>query len=387
MASGQRAAEYSTSCNAYLSTLSSSRMDQLPDLLAILAFSQLAFIAVFFLIHNHGTLPRLMSLYCFCLSAYTLASIPYFANNLFSIFVLFRLATLAPFILWIVAFTLFVDNGKIHPGVWLVMIFFELTRGIGIGIFYLSPETINTLSYIIVQIIPQFIMLVFAAHTLYLAYQGYSADLLEQRRRVRVSFLLIMGVLLVAVVGSDFINQFSRFILEPGQSLLPSIPPYFISLYILVMTFLFCQLIFQLNENATTLISHSGGTSTKPRRNSGSQSNVDPSTLEKIRETMEGEKLYTKTGLTIADLAASLSIQEYRLRRIINQQLQFKNFNQFLNNYRIEDACTRLRETSTPISTVALDVGYASLSVFNKAFKERYGVTPTEFRNSENAQG
>ena len=100
---------------------------------------------------------------------------------------------------------------------------------------------------------------------------------------------------------------------------------------------------------------------------------------------MKGGKLYTRTGLTIADLGESLSIQEYRLRRVINQQLKFKNLNQFLNNYRIEDACTRLRETNAPISTIALDVGYTSLSVFNKAFKERYKVTPSVFRNSEHS--
>ena len=97
---------------------------------------------------------------------------------------------------------------------------------------------------------------------------------------------------------------------------------------------------------------------------------------------MEEGKLYTQTGLTISDLADNLSIQEYRLRRIINQQLNYRNFNQFLNNYRIEDACSRLKETNTPVSTIALDVGYASLSVFNKAFRERYALTPTEFRNS-----
>lgn len=362
-------------------------MNQLTDLLAILAFTQLIFIAVFFLAHNHGTLARLLSLYCFCLSAYTLTSVPYFSSNLLSFYILFRLATLTPFILWVIAFTLFVDNGKIHPGAWLAMIFFELTRGIGIAIFYLYPDAINTISFIFVQIIPQLIMLVFAAHTLYLAYQGYAADLLEQRRRARVTFLLIMGVLLVAIVGTGFINLFSGYILEPGQSLLPAIPGYFVSLYIFVMTFLSCQLIFQLNEDASTLVSNSGGIAIKPGRNGGSQSNVDPALLEKIKKSMEEERLFTKTGLTIADLAQSLSIQEYRLRRIINQQLEFKNFNQFLNNYRIEDACTRLRDTSSPISTIALDVGYASLSVFNKAFKERYGVTPTEFRNSNNTAG
>lgn len=358
-------------------------MNQFPDLVALLAFFQLTFIAVFFLVHNQGTLARLISLYCFCLSTYTLAGIPYFSNNLLAFYILFRIATLAPFILWIIAFTLFVDNGKVHPGAWLAIVFFELTRGVGIGIFYLNPETINDFSYLIVQIIPQLIMLAFAAHTLYLAYQGYSADLLEQRRRLRLTFLLIMGILLVVVVGRDFINQFSRYLLEPGQNLLPAVPSHLVSLYIFVVTFLFSQRIFQLSEEATTLIYSDGSSANKSKKSGGTQSNVDPSLLKKIQETMQEGRLYAQTGLTISDLAESLSIQEYRLRRIINQQLKYRNFNQFLNNYRIEEACTLLRDSNTPISTIALDVGYASLSVFNKAFKERYRVTPTEFRQNE----
>jgi len=249
----------------------------------------------------------------------------------------------------------------------------------------LNPETINDASFIVVQIIPQLIMFVFATHTLYLAYQGYSVDLSEQRRRLRFTFLLIMGILLVVLVGSDFINLFSRFILEPGQNLIPDVPNYLVSLYILVVTFLFCQHIFQLSEEATTLISTGASTKNRTSKNGNFETNVDPALLEKIEQTMKGGKLYTRTGLTIADLGESLSIQEYRLRRVINQQLKFKNFNQFLNNYRIEDACTRLRETNAPISAIALDVGYTSLSVFNKAFKERYKVTPSEFRNSEHS--
>jgi AraC-like DNA-binding protein len=280
---------------------------------------------------------------------------------------------------------LFVDNGKVRPSAWLAIVFFELTRGIGIGIFYLSPDTINDASFIVVQIIPQLIMFVFAAHTLYLAYQGYSVDLLEQRRRLRLTFLLIMGILLVVIVGSDFINLFSRYILELNQNLIPDVPNYLVSLYILVVTFLFCQRIFQLSEEATTLISTSVSTKGRTSTNGNSQTNVEPALLEKIEQTMEGGKLYTHTGLTIAELAESLSIQEYRLRRVINQQLKFRNFNQFLNNYRVEDAGIRLRDTNTPISTIALEVGYGSLSVFNKAFKERYKVTPSKFRNNEHS--
>lgn len=281
---------------------------------------------------------------------------------------------------------LFVDNGKVHPGAWLAIVFFELSRGVGIGIFYLYPQTINDISFVVVQIIGQLIMLVFAAHTLYLAYQGYAADLLEQRRRLRLTFLLIMGILLLIVVGSDFISQFSRYLLDPGQNLLPAVPSNLVSLYILIVTFLFCQRIFQLSEEATSLISSDTNAEGKTINNGTAQPSIDPALLKKIEQTMEQERLYAQTGLTISDLAETLSIQEYRLRKVINQQLNFRNFNQFLNNYRIEEACKLLRESSSSISSIALEVGYASLSVFNKAFKECYKVTPTVFRSIESRQ-
>ena len=38
-------------------------------------------------------------------------------------------------------------------------------------------------------------------------------------------------------------------------------------------------------------------------------------------------------------------------------------------------------ESGAKISGIALDVGYASLSSFNKAFKELHGVTPSVYRN------
>jgi hypothetical protein len=122
-----------------------------------------------------------------------------------------------------------------------------------------------------------------------------------------------MGILLVVIVGSDFINLLSRFILEPGQNLMPDVPNYLVSLYILVVTFLFCQRIFRLSEEATTLISTGVSVKDRPSTNGNSQANVDPALLEKIEHTMEGGKLYTRTSLTIAKLAESLSIQEYRL--------------------------------------------------------------------------
>ncbi len=58
-------------------------------------------------------------------------------------------------------------------------------------------------------------------------------------------------------------------------------------------------------------------------------------------------------------------------------------FNQFLNKHRIQDACKQLVAPKTqhlPILSIALDVGFRSLSSFNKTFKEQMDKTPTEFR-------
>lgn len=72
---------------------------------------------------------------------------------------------------------------------------------------------------------------------------------------------------------------------------------------------------------------------------------------------------------------------EHKLRRLINKELGYRNFNQYLNRYRIDEASKRLiSEADLPILTIALDVGFNSLSSFNKAFKEKHQQTPTEFR-------
>jgi AraC-like DNA-binding protein len=115
-----------------------------------------------------------------------------------------------------------------------------------------------------------------------------------------------------------------------------------------------------------------------------SDSDKDKPLVDRVHHVMESKRLYAQTGLTIGMLASSVSMQEYRLRRLINQKLHYRNFNQYLNQYRIAEAARRLQdpaEITLSISSIALDVGYASLSSFNKAFKEVHGVTPSIYRS------
>lgn len=98
---------------------------------------------------------------------------------------------------------------------------------------------------------------------------------------------------------------------------------------------------------------------------------------------MREERLSREPGLTVGALAARLRMPEYRLRRLINQRLGHRNFNAFLNQWRLAEARDALADPSqreVPISTIALDAGFQSLGPFNRAFRAETGVTPSEFR-------
>ena len=90
---------------------------------------------------------------------------------------------------------------------------------------------------------------------------------------------------------------------------------------------------------------------------------------------------YKKEKLTIAQLAKSVALPEYVVRSLINEQLGFRNFNDFVNQWRIEDATEQLlKQPDKPVMNIALDLGYRTLSSFNRAFKERTNKSPTQYR-------
>jgi AraC-like DNA-binding protein len=101
---------------------------------------------------------------------------------------------------------------------------------------------------------------------------------------------------------------------------------------------------------------------------------------------MEQQKVYKNEGLAIGQLAELMNEQEYRLRRLINGQLGFRNFNDFLNKYRVNETCEILRDPSQNRKTIleiAFSLGYQSIGPFNKAFRELTNTTPTVFRKAE----
>jgi len=116
---------------------------------------------------------------------------------------------------------------------------------------------------------------------------------------------------------------------------------------------------------------------------------ADQGLVDALLRLMADERIYRHDNITIGTLATKLRIPEYRLRRLINQRLGYRNFNVFLNNHRIEEAKAALADPSqaeVPVITIAMDAGFQSLGPFNRAFKATTGVTPTEYRRLNEAR-
>lgn len=337
---------------------------------SFLAISQLLFMALFYLVYyRRQLLGRLMSFYAFCLIAYIASTLPEIDNGprIFEI-PLNMLAITAPALLWVITRYLFVDEPKIDKPIWFVIVLYIGLRAIG----NITGLYTTGYGFWLIYVSTQLAMLSFACHVVYTAVRGLGGDLVESRRRFRVPFTITMGSIVAIIVGSGFFS--------PGGAWLDSV--YIGSVFLLILFFNLAT--FRLHGDSMQLIEPATEQSLPSLHSRMGDKDKDKPLVERIHKVMESERLYTQPGLTIGMLAANVSMQEYRLRRLINQKLHYRNFNQYLNQYRIAEAARRLQDpTEKPvaISTIALDVGYASLSSFNKAFKELHGVTPSIYRS------
>lgn len=109
----------------------------------------------------------------------------------------------------------------------------------------------------------------------------------------------------------------------------------------------------------------------------------------KLLHCMEREKPYLDAELTLAGLAERIDLSAKALSQIINERLQ-RNFSDFVNHYRVEEAKTLLRQTAPTwqsVLDIAFEVGFNSKSSFNTVFKKHTGLTPSQFRQDHLANG
>ena len=204
-----------------------------------------------------------------------------------------------------------------------------------------------------------------------MAIAHWRADLVEQRRRVRAVFVAVIGTAFVAFAASEFVF---------GGRGAPI--GWLVAGHVVLLALAFALLQFVARGGIEALLE-------APPRPAAPLSVVKENPAEaalarRVVAAMEQDKLWKRERLGIAQLAEILGTQEYLLRRAINRHLGYRNFNDFLHDYRLQDAARRLAlesERELPVLTIALDCGYGSIGPFNRAFKARFGVTPTQYRH------
>lgn len=192
-----------------------------------------------------------------------------------------------------------------------------------------------------------------------------NVDLLESRREFRVIFATITGIYAISVVMVEVIMKNSEYSIE--LDLVNSV-------LIAALVFFFSFQLFEFRENTFLVSERNQKTDEEP---------LDENLLKNLNSLLDIQRIYLKENLTILSFARQMNVPEKKVRKLINQGLGYRNFNEFLNHYRIREAKMILSDPSKnelQVLRIAMDLGYGSLAPFNRAFKEIVGVTPSDFR-------
>ena len=105
---------------------------------------------------------------------------------------------------------------------------------------------------------------------------------------------------------------------------------------------------------------------------------------EAVLDIMDNTQEYCSVSFTLDKLAALINAKPKYISQVINESFN-KNFNTFVNEYRIKEIQRRLMDTESygkyTIVFIAASVGFKSDSNFNAVFKKITGMTPTAYRN------
>jgi AraC-like DNA-binding protein/ligand-binding sensor protein len=106
------------------------------------------------------------------------------------------------------------------------------------------------------------------------------------------------------------------------------------------------------------------------------QQNAEPPLVQKAREYINKHKT---EELSLADVAKAAGASVFHFCKVFHKATGLK-FTDYVARVRLEDARNRLLNPNLRISEIAYDVGFQSLTQFNRTFKRVFGQSPSEFR-------
>lgn len=264
---------------------------------------------------------------------------------------------LLPFSFWLLSKSMFSDG----PVNWKITAALALLVSLGYYVlYYIKHAEIG--SGQVTSLISSTVSLLFVLLAIYEAQKQRKIDLIEKRRKMRTLFTYFVG-------ATVLLTLLAELGLQNADHELPKLLQ---RLSILIFTTYF------LIENVALKSDFLEIKSKKPII-------TDPGLVDQIRSEVVENMLYRKETLSIKLLSSHINQQEYKVRQAINQQLGYRNFTDFINSFRIQEAKTILADPSQKEVTVleiAYKTGFNSIGPFNRAFKSATHQTPTEFRKA-----
>lgn len=221
---------------------------------------------------------------------------------------------------------------------------------------------------------------------------------LKLRQRYKPAYLLTLAFLPGIVYGlimiSNYwglisINRKSNF-LQYGLSIC-TLSEMGILLWMLLFRFRNIQRLQKLSAERMRLyrrLASKNGDDTDKELLSYTNSKYDKVEIEelygRIKNLMEKDKPYLDTQLHLHRLAQLLDCHPNMLSQCINQ-MEGRNFNDFINQYRLALVMKMLfdeRYASFSVEGIGMEAGFSSKSTFYPAFKKHTGKTPTEYRKA-----
>jgi AraC-like DNA-binding protein len=104
--------------------------------------------------------------------------------------------------------------------------------------------------------------------------------------------------------------------------------------------------------------------------------NAEPPLVQKAREYIEKHKT---EEISLANVAKSAGASVFHFCKVFHKTTGLK-FTDYVSRVRLEGARNQLLNPNLRISEIAYDVGFQSLTQFNRTFKRVFGQSPTELR-------
>ncbi|MBN1132661.1 MAG: AraC family transcriptional regulator [Bacteroidales bacterium] len=275
-----------------------------------------------------------------------------------------------PFLIFFIASLIFIDEPVIKG----TEGFLVADRFISFRIIYAASFLISITAYSVAT------FLIIHRHQRTLkSYLSYSSGKVTLQWLLGLSITFYVGYILMFILGGvDILVRFMPF------------DPYEISFISLtIIAFLFG--VFGFNQSSIfeeTLkrrvikeVEIQNNSVEKKYQRSGLKKKNVQSYIEKITNYMETEKPFLDRELSIYEVSESLRIPRHIISEIVNEHMG-KNFYTLINDYRVEEVKRRLKDPKNKhltILAIAYESGFNSKSSFNTIFKEKTGLTPSQY--------